>query len=204
MSEASGGAGHDGHGRDRTDDEPGRAGRARGAPAPGQGAPGSELLSSFQRWLIRSSAKSMSKEIGGQVRRTLRGGRTDQGDVWDVATSEALHSDGEAPECQWCPICRAARRMRESGPGLGDQLSGAGDAVASAVQDAIRAFDSMLSRTGGPGPGGSQASGNQGGGQASGGQASGGQAPGDQDPGGQCAPVGEPGPEDMNGPDGRG
>ena len=57
--------------------------------------------------------------------------------VWDTATNEIPPDAGESPECQWCPICRAARRMRESGPGIGGQLSGAGDAVASAVQDAV-------------------------------------------------------------------
>jgi hypothetical protein len=70
--------------------------------------------------------------------------------VWDAATTEVPPEEGEAPECQWCPICRAARRMRESGPGLGGQLTTAGEAVAAAVQDAINAFDSVL-RTGGHG-----------------------------------------------------
>ncbi|HXW47147.1 MAG TPA: hypothetical protein VEL03_20305, partial [Streptosporangiaceae bacterium] len=42
---------------------------------------------------------------------------------------------------------RAARRMRESGPGLGDQLWTAGDAVAAAVQEAMRTFDSVLTRS---------------------------------------------------------
>jgi hypothetical protein len=93
----------------------------------------------------------MRRELGGQVRRTLGGGRqqTTKADVWDTATHEIPPEVGESPECQWCPICRAARRMRESGPGIGGQLSSAGDAVASVVQDAISAVDSILSRTGG-------------------------------------------------------
>jgi hypothetical protein len=106
------------------------------------------MLSDFQRWLIRSSARSMRKEIGGQVRRTL-GVRTDQGNVWDVATTEIPPEVGESPECQWCPICRAARAMRESNPSLSDHLSTAGDVVASAVQEALKAFDSVLARSGG-------------------------------------------------------
>ncbi len=105
------------------------------------------MLSDFQRWLIRSSARNMRKEIGGQVRRTL-GGRTEQGNVWDVATTEIPPEVGDSPECQWCPICRAARAMRESSPSLSDHLSTAGDVVASAVQEALKAFDSVLTRSG--------------------------------------------------------
>ncbi len=105
------------------------------------------MLSDFQRWLIRSSARSMRKEIGGQVRRTL-GGRTEQGDVWDTATTEIPPEVGESAECQWCPICRAARAMRESNPNLSGHISTAGDVVASAVQEALKAFDSVLNRGG--------------------------------------------------------
>jgi hypothetical protein len=81
-----------------------------------------------------------------QVRRTLGGRRPDKGDVWDIATTEIPPEVGEAPECQWCPVCRAARRMRDAGPGLTGQLSGAGDVVASAVQDAIRGLDALLAK----------------------------------------------------------
>jgi hypothetical protein len=92
----------------------------------------------------------MRKEISGQVRRTFGGGeRPGASEVWDTATNEIPPEVGESPECQWCPICRAARRMRDSGPGLGGQLSGAGDAVASAVQDAVSALDSILGKAGG-------------------------------------------------------
>jgi len=96
----------------------------------------------------------MRREIGGQVRKKLGGDRSEPQDVWDTATTEPPPGDlGEAPECAWCPVCRAARRIRESGPGLGSQLSGASDAVAAAVQEALRSFDGVLSRGGtGPGP----------------------------------------------------
>lgn len=110
---------------------------------------GSDILTELQRWLLRSSARSVRKELSGQVRRTFAGGRADNSDVWNVATTEIPPEVGEAPECQWCPICRAARQMRENGPGFGGQLTGAGNAVAAAVQDAISALDSFLSqRTG--------------------------------------------------------
>jgi hypothetical protein len=108
------------------------------------------VFGDLQRWFIRQSAKNMRNQISGQVRRTL-GGSREPSDVWDTATNEIPPEVGESPECQWCPICRAARRMRDSGPGIGDQISGAGDVVASAVQDAISALDSLLSK-GGTGP----------------------------------------------------
>ena len=130
-----------------------------GASRPRSGRPGSgrprqpapDVFGDLQRWFIRQSAKNMRNQIGGQMRRTLGGGR-ETTDVWDTATTEIPPEVGESPECQWCPICRAARRMRDSGPGIGGQLSGAGDVVATAVQDAISALDSLLSKASGASP----------------------------------------------------
>jgi hypothetical protein len=88
----------------------------------------------------------MRREFGEQVRRTVGGGRSEPVDVWGTATTEPPPDESlDAPECAWCPVCRAARRIRESGPGLGSQLAGAGDAVAAAVQEALNAFDAVLS-----------------------------------------------------------
>jgi hypothetical protein len=123
-----------------------RPDRTRRPDARRPGSSGGDLLTDLQRWLIRSSAKTMRREIEGQVRRTLGGGRRQPEDIWGTATTEPPPGVGESPECAWCPICRAARRMRDSGPGLGSQISGASDVVASAVQDAIVAFDAVLSR----------------------------------------------------------
>src|SRR5215469_11321750 len=134
-------------------ERPGTEQPGRGRPGTDQSrqspAPRPDVMGDLHRWLIRQGAKSVRKEIGGQVRRTFGGGRSATADVWDTVTNETPPVDGEAPECQWCPICRAARRMRESGPGIGGQLSGAGEAVASAVQDAFNALDGLLSKTGG-------------------------------------------------------
>jgi hypothetical protein len=152
-----------------------RSGQSRDADRPGAGQsqqpgrrqPGADMLSDLQRdlqrWLIRSSARNVRSQVEDQVRRTLGGQRPDKGDVWDTATTEIPPEVGEAPECQWCPICRAARRMRENRPGLAGQLSGAGDTVAAAVQDAVRTFDTFLSRAAGgsapdSAPGGAPAS----------------------------------------------
>jgi hypothetical protein len=135
-------------GKSERSDRPPRSGSS-GADRQ-QGDSGTDLLGDLQRWLIRSSAKNMRRELEDQVRRTVGGQRRQhRADVWDVATTEIPPEVGEAPECQWCPICRAARRMRDSRPGLAGQLSGAGETVATAVQDAISALDSLLTRPGG-------------------------------------------------------
>jgi hypothetical protein len=133
-------------GKSERSDRPPRSGSS-GADRQ-QSDSGPDLLGDLQRWLIRSSAKNMRRELEDQVRRTIGGQRQPRADVWDVATTEIPPEVGEAPECQWCPICRAARRMRDR-PGLAGQLSGAGEAVATAVQDAIGALDSLLTRPGG-------------------------------------------------------
>ena len=115
-------------------------------------SPGNDPIANFQRWLMRSSAKNLSREIKGTFRRTIGGG-SDNGDVWDVATTEPPSAAGEAPECAWCPVCRAARRFRESGPGLASHVAGAGDALLSVAQDTISAFEATLSaRPPGTGP----------------------------------------------------
>lgn len=134
----------------------GRSGQADKSCRRQPSRPDSDLIGDLQRWLIRSGARSVRQDVGDQFRRMLSGGRGERGgskDIWDVATTEPPPGDpGEAPECAWCPVCRAARRIRESGPGFGSQLSGAGEAVAAAVQEALNLFDGVLSRPG-PAPG---------------------------------------------------
>jgi hypothetical protein len=121
---------------------------ARPGPADKRSQQSPDLFAGLQRWLIKSSARSMRRELEGQVRKTFSGKQEGPGNVWDIATTEEPPDLGQAPECAWCPICQAARRMRESGPGLGSQLSGAGDAVAAAVQSAITAFEMAVGRPG--------------------------------------------------------
>ncbi len=103
--------------------------------------PGSDPIGELQRWLVRSGARSVSRQLGDQVRTAL-GGNT-HGDVWESATA-----DHEAPECQWCPICRARRRLRESGPGLSSTVAAAGDAVSVVLQDAAAAFEAAVAAAG--------------------------------------------------------
>ena len=103
--------------------------------------PGTDLIGEFQRWLVRSGARGVSRGVGGQIRSAL--GRSEgSADVWERATRPP---QDEAPECAWCPVCRAARRIRESGPAVGGQLAGAGDVVAAAVQEAMSAFEAVWS-----------------------------------------------------------
>jgi hypothetical protein len=103
--------------------------------------PGSDPIGELQRWLVRSGARSVTRELGDQVR-TVLGGST-HGDVWENATA-----DHEAPECQWCPICRARRKLRDSGPGLSGAVAAAGDAVSVVLQDATAAFEAAVAAAG--------------------------------------------------------
>ncbi len=98
----------------------------------------------MQRWLMKAGARSMANQVANNVRRSLNQPKRDKGkgDVWDTATTE-LPPD-EPPECQWCPVCQAARRMRVSGPGIGDRLASVGGVFASVVQDAFSAVDKAM------------------------------------------------------------
>jgi hypothetical protein len=114
--------------------------------------PGSDPIGDFQRWLMRAGARSLSRDVAGRVKSAVggvTGGGGDKADVWDTATTEVLTD--EPPECQWCPICRAARRYRESGgtpnPTLGGQFAGVGDTLASLTRDAFGLFDAAMRTT---------------------------------------------------------
>ena len=112
------------------------------------------LASEIQRWLIRTSARNMRDELGGQVKKAFRGSDSQQADNWATATSEPPEAADEAPECAWCPVCRAARRIaraRSADGSAGARVSDAADVVAAAVRDALAGLDSILSyRPGGP------------------------------------------------------
>ena len=115
----------------------GQSGGGRGQPNK------SDPVADFQRWLMKAGARSMANQVAGQVKRTLGTEHRDSGDVWDTATNEA--PPNEAPECQWCPVCQAARAARlGSGSGLGAQLANAGGALASVVQDAFSVFEQAM------------------------------------------------------------
>ena len=105
---------------------------------------GQDPIGDFQRWLVRSGARSVSREVSDQIRSALGVGGG-PADVWARAT---VPPADEAPECAWCPICRAARVLRESGPGVSSQMSAAGEAVGVLARDAMSVFESALAATG--------------------------------------------------------
>ena len=108
---------------------------------------GSDPIGDLQRWLVRSGARSVSRQLSGQIRTALGGGgKQSTADVWETATSDY----DESPECAWCPICRARRRLRESGPGLGSGVAAAADAVGVVMQDAMSAFEAAVAAAGRP------------------------------------------------------
>ena len=134
----------------RDDGQPAGSGQSRSNgraddSRPGSGSRsdrGSDPIADFQRWLMRAGARSMANQVADQVKRTLGAEKRERGDVWDTATNEP--PPGEPPECQWCPICQAARAARTSGPGLSAMLSDAGGALASMAQDAFSAFEQFM------------------------------------------------------------
>ena len=138
----------------------GQSGGGQSGSGRGQSRP-SDPVADFQRWLIKAGARSMANQVADQVKRTIGAERRDSGDVWDTATNEV--PPNEAPECQWCPVCQAARAARVGGAsGLGAALSGAGTVLSSVVQDAFSVFEQAMKaqdqnrsteRTGTPRPG---------------------------------------------------
>jgi hypothetical protein len=106
--------------------------------------PGSDPFGDFQRWLMKAGARSITRDVTDRVKSTMGGGRAKQyTDVWDEATT--TDPTEEPPECQWCPICRAARKARDSGgssTGFSEQVAGAADALAGLTRDAFSLFES--------------------------------------------------------------
>jgi hypothetical protein len=134
----------------------GNAGRGNdggqgGSTGRGSSGPPSDPLADFQRWLMKAGARSLGRDVADRVRSTVTGRKRSSGDVWDTATTEPPQD--EAPECAWCPICRAARRYREGsagqggtspGSGLGSQIAGVSDTLTGLAQDAFGIFEQAL------------------------------------------------------------
>jgi hypothetical protein len=93
---------------------------------------------------MKAGARSMANQVADQVKRTIGQERKHKGsgDVWDTATTEL--PPNEPLECQWCPVCQAARAARMSGPGLGERLAGAGGVLASVASDVFAAFEQAM------------------------------------------------------------
>ncbi len=110
---------------------------------------GGDPLGDFQRWLLRASARGFGRDVRGNLRKTFGHPNAEGGDVWESATNEP--PGGDPPECEWCPLCRAARKFKDSGPGIGSHLSSAGDIFATVVRDAVDAFEALITARPGPG-----------------------------------------------------
>jgi hypothetical protein len=104
---------------------------------------GSDPIGDFQRWLMKAGARSLGRDVAYRVKSTVGGGTS--ANVWETATTEP--PGDEPPECQWCPICRAARRYRDSGgtgAGLSSQLAGVGDTLAGFTRDAFSIVEAAM------------------------------------------------------------
>jgi hypothetical protein len=108
--------------------------------------PGSDPFGDFQRWLMKAGARSITRDVTDRVKSTMGGGKAKTyTDVWDEATT--TDPTDEPPECQWCPICRAARKARDAGgssAGFSEQVAGAADALAGLTRDAFSLFESAM------------------------------------------------------------
>ncbi len=120
-------------------------------------------LDDLQRRLAMAGARSLGQGFANQVSKTVRGDSTD---VWETATEEAAAGvvPADAPECAWCPVCRAIRMARESSPDLAGRVGETAEALVSAAYDVAGAIDAALSRKPAP-PGGQEAGGQEAGGQ---------------------------------------
>ena len=129
-------------GQPRTTGQPKTGGNGQTGGGRGPSRP-SDPVADFQRWLMKAGARGMANQVADQVKRTIGSERRDKGDVWDTATNEV--PPNEAPECQWCPVCQAARAARLGGTsGLGAALSGAGTVLSTVVQDAFSVFEQVM------------------------------------------------------------
>jgi hypothetical protein len=137
-------SGHSQGGQSQSKQPPGRQSQTRQSQTR-QPKPASDPVADLQRWLMRAGARSMANQVADNVRRTLgqqKRNSRDSGDVWGTATTEP--PPDEPPECQWCPVCQAARRLRESGPGIGAKLADAGGLLTALAQDAFSAVDQIM------------------------------------------------------------
>jgi hypothetical protein len=76
------------------------------------------------------------------LRKRMSGGAA-SGDVWSEATSDAWgeHIATGAPECRYCPVCRAIAASRTSGPDVVSHVMSAGESLYAAVREAVAGFE---------------------------------------------------------------
>lgn len=80
------------------------------------------------------------------LRKRMSGGSgSGSGDVWSEATHEAEawgdHIATGAPECRYCPVCRAIAASRTSGPDVVSHVMSAGESLFAAFREAVAGFE---------------------------------------------------------------
>ncbi|MGH3373693.1 MAG: hypothetical protein ACRDP6_03030 [Actinoallomurus sp.] len=78
------------------------------------------------------------------LRKRINGGSgSGSGDVWSDATSEAWgeHIATGAPECRYCPVCRAIAASRTSGPDVLGHVMSAGESLFAALRETVAGFE---------------------------------------------------------------
>jgi hypothetical protein len=85
-------------------------------------------------WLV----DTLRRRIGGGG-----GGGAKSDDVWSDAVRDDWgdHFATGAPECRYCPICRAMAATRSSGPDIVENLVGAGGSLIAAAREAMAGFE---------------------------------------------------------------
>ena len=94
----------------------------------------------FSQVRLRARLINVLRDAHLKIAHELRHGQLSLARKEIVSIINVLHfgrderaADGP-PECAWCPLCRAIRLSRQSGPGLAGHMSGAADALATAAQ----------------------------------------------------------------------
>ena len=69
--------------------------------------------------------------------------KSETGDIWGRAVhGEPVHHIATgAPECKYCPVCRAIAASREAGPGVTENLVSAGRSLFSALGHVLDGLD---------------------------------------------------------------
>lgn len=90
-----------------------------------------------------ASALFEAVRLAEVLRKRMSGAAARSGDVWSEATSDAWgeHIATGAPECRYCPVCRAIAASRTSGPDVVSHVMSAGESLYAAVREAVAGFE---------------------------------------------------------------
>jgi hypothetical protein len=90
-----------------------------------------------------------SAEVGGSTPDSVESDDRDQAKaVLALIQGFAGADPGAGGDCAWCPVCRAARALRDGRPDVAEHLT---DAVAAALM-AVRALNAALDTAASPAP----------------------------------------------------